>query len=129
MNGHPLAEKRYATARKNTERLIKALKDSDIDTFIEIAESEALQLHEMMATSTPPYRLMEDGTEKIIGSVRSFRKKNGIPLCFTLDAGPNVHLLYPDEFSSHIHDFINDELLQYCHENMYIDDVVLNTIE
>lgn len=129
MNGHPLAEKRYATARINTERLIKALKDSDIDTFIEIAESEALQLHEMMATSTPPYRLMEDGTEKIIGSVRSFRKKTGIPLCFTLDAGPNVHLLYPDEFSSHIHDFINDELLQYCHENMYIDDVVLNTIE
>lgn len=33
MNGHPLAEKRYATARKNTERLIKALKDSDIDTL------------------------------------------------------------------------------------------------
>ncbi|MGN0032685.1 MAG: diphosphomevalonate/mevalonate 3,5-bisphosphate decarboxylase family protein [Candidatus Limimorpha sp.] len=129
MNGHPFAEKRYNTAKKNTERLIKALKNSDVDTFIEIAEAEALQLHEMMATSNPPYRLMEEGTEKIIGSVRRFREKTNIPVCFTLDAGPNVHLLYPDECSAQIHGFINDELINYCHENMYIDDIVLNTIE
>ena len=124
MNGHPLAEKRYATARDNTERLLKVLQNADLQEFINIAESEALQLHDLMATSNPPYRLMEPNTLKIIDVVREFRHDTGIPLCFTLDAGPNVHLLYPDEHNAKIKDFIKDNLLQYCHDNQYIDDIV-----
>lgn len=124
MNGHPLAEKRYQTARENTEKLLKVLKDGDIATFIEIAEAEALQLHEMMATSTPPYKLMEPNTLYIIEAVRNFRQETKIPACFTLDAGPNVHLLYPDAYDSQVKSFIKDNLLQYCHDNQCIDDIV-----
>ena len=65
-----------------------------------------------------------DNTLKIIDVVREFRNDTGIPLCFTLDAGPNVHLLYPDEHNAKIKDFIKDNLLQYCHDNQYIDDIV-----
>ena len=129
MNGHPLAEKRYATARQNTERLLKVLKDGDIIEFIDIAESEALQLHEMMATSTPPYKLVEPNTLNIIEAVRNFRQTTGIPACFTLDAGPNVHLLYPDANDAQVKQFIKDNLLQYCHENQCIDDVVQNIVK
>lgn len=124
MNGHPLAEKRYQTARENTEKLLKVLKDGDIATFIEIAEAEALQLHEMMATSTPPYKLVEPNTLNIIEAVRNFRQETKIPACFTLDAGPNVHLLYPDSYDSQVKSFIKDNLLQYCHDNQCIDDIV-----
>lgn len=124
MNDHPLAEKRYATARENTERLLKVLQNADLQEFINIAESEALQLHDLMATSNPPYRLMEPNTLKIIDVVREFRHDTGLPLCFTLDAGPNVHLLYPDEHNAKVKDFINENLLQYCHDNQYIDDIV-----
>ena len=126
MNGHPLAEKRYQTARENTEKLLKVLKNGDIETFIDIAESEALQLHEMMATSTPPYKLIEPNTLNIIESVRNFRQETHIPACFTLDAGPNVHLLYPAAFDAKVKSFIKENLLQYCHENQCIDDVVKN---
>ncbi|MBR6438517.1 MAG: hypothetical protein IKS65_04970 [Bacteroidales bacterium] len=126
MNGHPLAESRYATARKNTERLLEVLKNGDIDEFIEIAESEALQLHEMMATSNPPYKLMEPNTLKIIDLVREFRHNSKVPACFTLDAGPNVHLLYPDAFDAQVKQFIKENLLQYCHDNQCIDDIVQN---
>ena len=124
MNGHPLAEQRYATARKNTEQLLKVLQSGDIQEFIKIAEAEALQLHEMMATSNPPYHLMEPNTMKIIELVRKFRHDKGIPLCFTLDAGPNVHLLYPDACEADVKAFIKNELLQYCHEYKWIDDKV-----
>ena len=124
MNGHPMAEKRYATARENTERLLKVLQDGDIQEFIDIAEAEALQLHEMMATSNPPYKLMEHNTLKIIDLIRSFRHNNNIPACFTLDAGPNVHLLYPDAYNTQVKEFIKENLLQYCHDNQYIDDIV-----
>ena len=124
MNGHPLAEQRYATARQNTERLLKVLQHGDIQEFIKIAEAEALQLHEMMATSNPPYRLMEANTLKIIEFVKEFRHDTGTPLCFTLDAGPNVHLLYPDASEAEVKAFIKTELLQYCHEYKWIDDKV-----
>ena len=124
MNGHPLAEQRYATARQNTERLLKVLQHGDIQEFIKIAEAEALQLHEMMATSNPPYRLMEPNTLKIIELVKEFRHDTGTPLCFTLDAGPNVHLLYPDASEAEVKAFIKTELLQYCHEYKWIDDKV-----
>ena len=124
MNGHPLAESRYATARKNTERLLEVLKHGNIDEFIEIAEAEALQLHEMMATSNPPYKLMEPNTLKIIDLIREFRRDTKVPACFTLDAGPNVHLLYPDAFDARVKQFIKENLLQYCHDNQCIDDIV-----
>lgn len=129
MNGHPLAEQRYATARENTERLLKVLKNGDITEFIDIAEAEALQLHEMMATSTPSYKLMEPNTMKIIDLVREFRHETKVPACFTLDAGPNVHLLYPDACDNQVKQFINDNLLQYCHDNQCIDDVVHNNVK
>lgn len=126
MNGHPKAEQRYKTARENTERLLKVLKNGDLETFIQIAESEALQLHELMATSNPPYKLMEPNTLKIIDKVREFRHETKLQACFTLDAGPNVHLLYPDACANEVKCFITDELLQYCHDNQCIDDVVKN---
>ena len=126
MNGHPLAEQRYQTARENTEKLLKVLKNGDVATFIEIAEAEALQLHEMMATSNPPYKLMEPNTLKIIELVREYRRDSKVPACFTLDAGPNVHLLYPDAYDAQVKSFIKENLLQYCYDNQCIDDIVEN---
>ena len=125
MNDHPLAEQRYVTARHNTEQLLRVLHDGDVDEFIKIAEAEALQLHEMMATSTPSYRLMEPNTIKIIDLVKRYRQETGTKVCFTLDAGPNVHVLYPDTCEQAVKQFIKDELLQYCHEYKWIDDKVL----
>ena len=124
MNGHPLAEQRYATARRNTEQLLKILHDGNVEEFIKIAEAEALQLHEMMATSNPPYHLMEPNTLKIIEMIKKFRQETKTPVCFTLDAGPNVHVLYPDNCEEQVKHFIKEELLQYCHEYRWIDDKV-----
>ena len=127
--GAGAAEQRYKTARDNTERLIKVLQCGDIQEFIEIAEAEALQLHEMMATSNPPYKLMEPNTLKIIDLVREYRRETNVPVCFTLDAGPNVHLLYPDDSDAQVKQFIKESILQYCNDYQYIDDVVQNEVK
>ena len=124
MDNHPCAASRYEKARHNTEMLIHALQQGDIDTFIEIAESEALQLHELMHTSNPPFDLMMPETMKIIEAVRHYRTCCNIPLCFTLDAGPNVHLLYPDSVADDVVDFIKKDLVKYCVDNKWIDDIV-----
>ena len=122
MNNHPMAENRYATARKNTEDLLTILKQGDLEGFIKIAESEANQLHDLMATSTPSYTLKEENTINIIEKILEFRKETCLPICYTLDAGPNVHLLYPDYCSEQVHSFIDEVLKNYCFNNKWIDD-------
>ena len=122
MNDHPMAKSRYATARKNTEDLLTILKQGDLEGFIKIAESEANQLHDLMATSTPSYTLKEPNTINIIDKILEFRKETCLPICYTLDAGPNVHLLYPDSCSEQVHDFIEEVLKNYCFSNKWIDD-------
>lgn len=124
MDNHPMAENRYATARKNTEDLLTILKQGDLEGFIRITEYEANQLHDLMATSTPSYTLKEPNTLRIIDEILNFRKDTGLPVCYTLDAGPNVHLLYPDSCSKEVHTFIEENLKNYCFDNKYIDDIV-----
>ncbi len=124
MDNHPMAESRYATARKNTEDLLTILKQGDLEGFIRITESEANQLHDLMSTSTPSYTLKEPNTIRIIDEILNFRKDTELPVCYTLDAGPNVHLLYPDSCSKEVHTFIEENLKNYCFDNKYIDDIV-----
>ena len=63
-------------------------------------------------------------TLEIIAKVRSFRAESKVPVCFTLDAGPNVHLLYPETYKEQVVRFIQNELLQYCEDGKWLDDKV-----
>jgi diphosphomevalonate decarboxylase len=95
METHPFAEQRYARARFNLARLLVAMKDGDMKTFIEVVEEEALMLHSMMMTSIPSYILLKPDSLMLIEKIKEFRNVQKIPVCFTIDAGPNIHLLYP----------------------------------
>ena len=47
-----------------------------------------------------------------------------IPLYFSLDAGPNLHLLYPDEVKDRVQNFITTELTPFCEDGKWIQDNV-----
>ena len=49
-------------------------------------------MHHVMQTQNPPLMYWNKMTKSIVGSVRAWRNE-GIPVYFTIDAGPNVHLL------------------------------------
>ena len=124
MDGNPYAAARYAQANENTKNLLTALKSGDLDAFINITESEALQLHALMMCSTPSFILMIPTTLNLINEIRAFREESKIPLCFTLDAGPNVHLLFPESEAEKVEGFIKNELLKCCVDNRWIADHV-----
>ena len=124
MEGNPYASARYAQANENIKNLLTALKSGDLDTFINITESEAMQLHALMMCSNPSFILMKPNTLRIIEAVRNFRNETQIPLCFTLDAGPNVHLLYPESEAEKVENFIKSELITYCNQGRWIADHV-----
>lgn len=124
MVGNPYAEARYKQANERIIILLAALKDGDLQTFGKITEDEALTLHALMMCSDPSYMLMEEGSLAIIKKVKAFRTDTNIPLYFTLDAGPNVHLLYPHENELDVRSFITSELKPLCHEGKIIYDHV-----
>ena len=122
MEGHPYAEQRFHSAEENLKLLIPILKLGDLEGFGKIVEHEALSLHAMMMTSHPYFILMKPSTLKVIEEVWSFRKKTQLPLYFTLDAGANVHLLYPEKFKLEIESFIEDVLKSFCFKGKMIKD-------
>ncbi|MBP7540167.1 MAG: diphosphomevalonate decarboxylase, partial [Saprospiraceae bacterium] len=91
-----------------------------------IVESEALQLHALMMSGNTPFILMEPGTISLIKEIWRFRKETGIPVCFTLDAGPNVHLLYPSPYIPVIMNWVKSDLASHCADGKYILDQVGN---
>lgn len=124
MEGNPYAEVRYEQANRNMVDTIQALKTGDILNFGKILEEEAMTLHALMMCSDPSYILMKAGTLAVIEKVRAFREKTFLPLYFTLDAGPNVHLLYPDEIADQIWPFIEEQLVPHCVDGKVIRDRV-----
>jgi diphosphomevalonate decarboxylase len=124
MNDHPFAENRFQQANQNITEIKRILKSGDMDAFIDLVESEALSLHSMMLTSTPRFILMKPNTLEIIDRIWKFRKGTSSPICFTLDAGANVHVLYPEKDKEQILEFIKKELVVYCQNGHYICDQI-----
>lgn len=124
MHGHSFAQERFKQADKNISNIITILKEGDLDKFIALVESEALTLHAMMMTSSPYFILMKPNTLEIINKIWNFRKKTDSKVCFTLDAGANVHVLYPENEAKEVIEFINSELVAYCQNGHYISDKI-----
>ncbi|GAA4246048.1 diphosphomevalonate decarboxylase [Winogradskyella damuponensis] len=124
MYGHPFATKRFAQAHDNLAKLKTILASGDLNAFIKIVESEALTLHAMMMTSMPYFILMKPNTLEIINKIWAFREKTDSKICFTLDAGANVHVLYPEKEKDDVLQFIKNELANYCQNGHYICDQI-----
>ena len=124
MHNHPFAKERFAQAHSNLSKMKSILESGNLDEFIQIVESEALTLHAMMMTSMPYFILMKPNTLEIINRIWSFRTETKIPVCFTLDAGANVHVLYPENDKVKVLQFIKNELVDFCQNGNYICDSI-----
>jgi diphosphomevalonate decarboxylase len=124
MEQNPFAEPRYAQAKANLIRLDDALRTGDLPTFGAITEQEALSLHALMMTSNPSYVLMRPNSLAMIEKVRAYRADTGHQVYFTLDAGPNVHLLYPTEIVTDVRAFVLSDLIPLCEDGRMIQDWV-----
>ena len=122
MNTNPYAERRFQEARENFVPMKEILKSGDLQAFMKLVEHEALTLHAMMMMSDPAFILMQTGTLQVINRVWEFREETNLPLFFTLDAGANVHLLFPSEKKVEISNFIETELLRYTQNGGIVRD-------
>jgi len=125
MNTNPYAERRFQEAHENFTKLKTILATGDMEGFIKLVEHEALTLHAMMMMSEPAFILMQTGTLQVINKIWEFRKVTGLALLFTLDAGANVHLLFPNDIDNkRITDFITTELIPLTQKGGVVKDVM-----
>jgi diphosphomevalonate decarboxylase len=114
----------YKQANENLSKLSEILQNGNTKDFINLVESEALTLHAMMLTSNPYFILMKPNTLEIINKIWEYRAIHNSTICFTLDAGANVHVLYPASEKDAVNYFIQNVLANYCEKKQYIYDSV-----
>jgi diphosphomevalonate decarboxylase len=95
----PLQSIRVADAPRRLDICRNALIQPDFNALAEIVELDSFLMHAVMTTSKPSLLYWQPGTVRIIHEVQSMRQA-GIPVCHTIDAGPNVHVLCPAEVAS-----------------------------
>ena len=124
MANHVFKNERIVQSNLNFSKLKESIETNNLDLFVDVVENEAMTLHALMMTSNPRFILFKPNTIRIIECIVDYRKKTGNKVCFTLDAGANVHLLYPKNSFTEVQTFIKKSLVNYCHNGMYINDEV-----
>lgn len=90
----PLQGARVADAPRRLEICRQAILDRDFPALAEIAEQDSNLMHGVMMTSSPPLYYWTPRTLEIMSAVREWREE-GMQVFFTVDAGPNVHVICP----------------------------------
>ena len=125
MKTNAYAQSRFSQAYERIGDLSEYLRSGDIWDFGNLLESEALTLHALMMASSPSYVLLEPETIRVINAIRTFRIETNIPVFFSLDAGPNVHVISIENDRSQVKNLL-DELKNYTQDGEILYDKLGN---
>jgi diphosphomevalonate decarboxylase len=88
----PLQEARVADASRRLALCRKAILEKDFEAFADVVELDSNMMHGVMMTSAPRLLYWLPSTLAVMQAVEGWRQE-GIPACYTIDAGPNVHVI------------------------------------
>ncbi len=90
----PLQAARVADAPRRLDLCRRAILERDFSALAEIIELDSDMMHAVMMTSQPALFYWKPVTLTVMEAVRSWRA-NGLQVAYTIDAGPNVHVICP----------------------------------
>ncbi len=126
MNEHFYKQGRVKQVNHHFEMMLKSMSEGDFDTFGQILETEAMSLHALMMSGPEAFTLLKPNSLLAIDKIRSFRQDSKLPVYFTIDAGPNIHLIYPSSAETDVRSFIDSELKSCCENELVIHDQIGN---
>jgi diphosphomevalonate decarboxylase len=88
----PLQKSRVADAPRRLDVCRKAISDRDFPALAAIAEADSNWMHAVMMTSDPPLYYWDPATLAVMKAV-AIARAEGLPAFYTIDAGPNVHVI------------------------------------
>jgi diphosphomevalonate decarboxylase len=106
----PLFKARLAGLHRRLELMMTALSNRDLKTLGPLIEEECLEMHSIMMSSTPPVFYFDHQVGDFLAWLRSYRLQSGLEAYFTMDAGPNVHILCEAEHLEHLHKALQERL-------------------
>ena len=124
MNSNPYAVPRFLEANRLIGELLQAMKMGDFEKWGQMIEKEALGLHALMMLSEGSPILLKPASLELVTKIRAFRAETKLPLYFTIDAGPNLHLIYPLTIKSQVHKFIQEQCLHLLENSQVIHDQI-----
>ncbi len=89
----PLFAPRLALLEDRAKSILAAIAERDLTALGPIIEQEALEMHAVIMSSTPPVFYFGKEVGEFLAWLRTTRKQLGLSVYFTMDAGPNVHML------------------------------------
>ena len=90
----PLQKARLYGVNRRLDDCRDAILNRDFEALGRVVELDSNLMHAVMMTSSPPLLYWQPASLAIMKQVIHWRQK-GMPVCYTLDAGPNVHVLCP----------------------------------
>lgn len=102
----PLQNSRVMDTPRRLEICRKAIQNKDFQTLAEIVELDSNLMHAVMMTSTPPLLYWEPNSLELMRQVRIWRSQ-GLPVCYSMDAGANVHILCQAEAGEKVKSLLN----------------------
>lgn len=91
----PLQAARVADAPRRLDLCRRAILERDFKAFASIVELDSDMMHSVMMTSTPALHYWNPASLSVMSAVREWRER-GLSVCYTVDAGPNVHVICPE---------------------------------
>jgi diphosphomevalonate decarboxylase len=92
----PLQSARVNDTPRRLDLCRNAILNRDFESFAEIVEADSNLMHAVMMTSVPPLFYWQPATLMVMRNIITARKK-GLPVCYSIDAGPNVHAICASE--------------------------------
>ncbi|KAB8031814.1 diphosphomevalonate decarboxylase [Fluviispira multicolorata] len=96
---------RVAGIPKRMVLISKALKEFDFELLQQLSEEDALSMHAVMQTGTPAACYLDHDVSKAIALFIKLRDESELKAFWTLDAGPNIHLIFTQESKQMIQNF------------------------
>ncbi len=101
-NTSPLQKARVDDTKRRLDIVREAIKYHDFQAMAEMVELDSNMMHAVMMTSRPVLMYWENTSISIMKNVQKWRA-SGIPVCYTMDAGPNVHVITTKDYSEDIY--------------------------
>ena len=84
---------RVASAPQRIREVKRAIEQRDFERLADAVEEDSNVMHAVMMTSRPSLFYWQPLSLQIMETVRRWRREEGLQVCYTLDAGPNVHCI------------------------------------
>lgn len=101
----PYFAERQSKLPERIRNLENALQTKDFERFGQIIEEEALEMHHVAETSNPPIHYLSEDSKRLISTIQGLKNRS---FYFTIDAGPNLHLISTKPIKEEIKSILNN---------------------